>query len=94
MSVPRLLCGADPNYWQSAADWQSTLASTFPATPCAPPAHSGPFPPLSIGSRFAVIDASIRFVVELGSVDAIAIGYKSAAEVDEVIGRVDRALKA
>ena len=39
-------------------------------------------------------EASIRFVVGLGSVDAITIGFKSAAEVDEAIDRVDRALNA
>ena len=52
------------------------------------------FPSAIVSNRFAVPDASIRFVMELGSVDAIAIGYKSAAEVDEAIERVDRALKA
>lgn len=39
-------------------------------------------------------EASIRFVMGLGSVDAITIGYKSTAEVDEAIERVDRALNA
>ena len=39
-------------------------------------------------------EASIRFVMGLGSVDAITIGYKNAAEVDEAIGNVDRALNA
>jgi aryl-alcohol dehydrogenase-like predicted oxidoreductase len=34
-------------------------------------------------------DASIRFVMKLGTVDAITIGYKSAAEIDEAIARVD-----
>jgi len=37
-------------------------------------------------------EASIRFVMGLGSVDAITIGFKSTAEVDEAIERVDRAL--
>ena len=37
-------------------------------------------------------EASIRFVMGLGSVDAITIGFKSTAEVDEAIDRVDRAL--
>ena len=35
---------------------------------------------------------SIRFVMGLGSVDAVTIGFKSAGEVDEAIERVDRAL--
>ena len=39
-------------------------------------------------------EASIRFVMGLGTVDAITIGYKSAAEVNEAIDRVDRALNA
>ena len=37
-------------------------------------------------------DASIRFVMGLGSVDAITIGFKNTAEVDEAIERIDRAL--
>ncbi len=32
-------------------------------------------------------EASIRFVMGLGSVDAVTIGFKSAAEVDEAIER-------
>jgi 1-deoxyxylulose-5-phosphate synthase len=39
-------------------------------------------------------EASIRFVMGLGTVDAITIGYKSIAELDEAIDRVDRALNA
>ena len=39
-------------------------------------------------------EASIRFVMGLGSVDAITIGFKSAAEVDEAIRRIDDALIA
>jgi len=39
-------------------------------------------------------EASIRFVMGLGSVDAITIGFKNTAEVDEAIERVDRALNA
>jgi hypothetical protein len=39
-------------------------------------------------------EASIRFVMGLGSVDAITIGFKSTAEVDEAIERIDRALNA
>jgi predicted aldo/keto reductase-like oxidoreductase len=34
-------------------------------------------------------DASIRFVMKLGTVDAITIGYKSPAEIDEAIERVN-----
>lgn len=39
-------------------------------------------------------EASIRFVMGLGSVDAVTIGFKSVAEVDEAIERIDRALNA
>ena len=34
-------------------------------------------------------DASVKFVMGLGTVDAITIGYKSPAEVDEAIERVN-----
>ena len=37
-------------------------------------------------------EASIKFVMGLGTVDAITIGYKSTAEVDEAIERVNRNL--
>ena len=39
-------------------------------------------------------DASIRFVTRLGTVDAITIGYKSEAEIDEAIERLDTHLNA
>jgi hypothetical protein len=39
-------------------------------------------------------DASIRFVMKLGTVDAVTIGYKSAAEIDEAIERIDMHLNA
>jgi predicted aldo/keto reductase-like oxidoreductase len=39
-------------------------------------------------------DASIRFVTRLGAVDAVTIGYKSEAEVDEGIGRLNTHLNA
>jgi hypothetical protein len=39
-------------------------------------------------------DASIRFVMKLGTVDAVTIGYKSTAEVDEAIERIDAHLNA
>lgn len=39
-------------------------------------------------------DASIRFVAKLGTVDAITIGYKSPAEVDEAIERLNRHLNS
>jgi Aldo/keto reductase family/TAT (twin-arginine translocation) pathway signal sequence len=39
-------------------------------------------------------DASIRFVTKLGAVDAVTIGYKSTAEVDEAIERLDTHLNA
>ena len=39
-------------------------------------------------------DASIKFVLKLGTVDAITIGYKSTAEIDEAIERVDTHLNS
>ncbi len=39
-------------------------------------------------------DASIRFVTKLGAVDAMTIGYKSTAEIDEAIERLDTHLNA
>ncbi len=39
-------------------------------------------------------DASIRFVTRLGSVDAVTIGYKSEAEIDEAIERLNTHLNA
>jgi aryl-alcohol dehydrogenase-like predicted oxidoreductase len=39
-------------------------------------------------------DASIKYVMGLGAVDAITIGYKSPAEIDEAIDRVDTHLNA
>jgi predicted aldo/keto reductase-like oxidoreductase len=39
-------------------------------------------------------DASIRFVTRLGAVDAVTIGYKSEAEIDEAIERLDTHLNA
>jgi hypothetical protein len=39
-------------------------------------------------------DASIRFVTRLGTVDAVTIGYKSTAEIDEAIERLDTHLNA
>ncbi len=39
-------------------------------------------------------DASLRFVMRLGAVDAVTIGYKSTAEIDEAIARMKRALAA
>jgi predicted aldo/keto reductase-like oxidoreductase len=34
-------------------------------------------------------DASIKFVMNLGTVDAVTIGYKSTAEIDEAIERIN-----
>ncbi len=34
-------------------------------------------------------DASIKFVMKLGTVDAVTIGYKSTAEIDEAIERIN-----
>ena len=39
-------------------------------------------------------DASVRFVTRLGTVDAVTIGYKSKAEIDEAIERLDTHLNA
>ena len=39
-------------------------------------------------------DASIRFVTKLGTVDAMTIGYKSEAEIDEAIERLNTHLNA
>jgi aryl-alcohol dehydrogenase-like predicted oxidoreductase len=38
--------------------------------------------------------AALRFVMGLGAVDAVTIGYKNPAEVDEAIERMNRALNA
>lgn len=37
-------------------------------------------------------EMSLRYVMKLGTVDAVTIGYKSPAEIDEAIERIDRAL--
>jgi aryl-alcohol dehydrogenase-like predicted oxidoreductase len=37
-------------------------------------------------------DASLRFVIKLGTVDAVTIGYKSPAEIDEAIERINHHL--
>jgi hypothetical protein len=39
-------------------------------------------------------DASIRHVMKLGTVDAVTIGYKSPAEIDEAIARINRHLNS
>jgi len=39
-------------------------------------------------------DASIKYVMGLGAVDAITIGYKSPAEIDEAIERIETHLNA
>ena len=39
-------------------------------------------------------DASIKYVMGLGVVDAVTIGYKSPAEIDEAIERIDTHLNA
>jgi aryl-alcohol dehydrogenase-like predicted oxidoreductase len=39
-------------------------------------------------------DASIKFVMNLGTVDAVTIGYKSPAEIDEAIERIDKHLNS
>lgn len=39
-------------------------------------------------------DASVRFVMKLGTVDAVTIGFKSTQEIDEAISRMDTHLNA
>jgi 1-deoxyxylulose-5-phosphate synthase len=39
-------------------------------------------------------EASMKFVMGLGTVDAVTIGYKSTAEIDEAMERMNRALNA
>ena len=39
-------------------------------------------------------EAALSFVMGLGAVDAVTIGYKSPAEIDEAIERMNRVLKA
>jgi predicted aldo/keto reductase-like oxidoreductase len=39
-------------------------------------------------------DASLRFVMKLGAVDAVTIGYKSTAEIDEAIERINTHLNS
>jgi len=39
-------------------------------------------------------EASIRHVVKQGTVDAMTIGFKSPAEIDEAIERIDRNLNS
>lgn len=39
-------------------------------------------------------DASLKFVMNLGTVDAVTIGYKSSAEIDEAIERINTHLNA
>ncbi len=39
-------------------------------------------------------DASVKFVMKLGTVDAVTIGYKSIAEIDEAIDRINTHLNS
>lgn len=39
-------------------------------------------------------DASLKFVMQLGTVDAVTIGYKAPAEIDEAIQRINTHLNA
>src|SRR5579863_6055260 len=39
-------------------------------------------------------DASLKFVMNLGTVDAVTIGYKSTAEIDEAIERINTHLNS
>ena len=39
-------------------------------------------------------DAALRYVMRLGTVDAVTIGFKSTEEIDEAITRIDTHLNA
>jgi 1-deoxyxylulose-5-phosphate synthase len=39
-------------------------------------------------------DAAMKFAIGLGCVDAVTIGFKSTAEIDEAIDRMNRSLNA
>lgn len=39
-------------------------------------------------------DASLKFVMKLGTVDSVTIGFKSTAEIDEAIERINRHLNS
>lgn len=39
------------------------------------------------------IDDSLRFVLGLGSVDMMIVGFETSAEIDNYIGRIEKALK-
>ena len=39
-------------------------------------------------------DASLKYVIKLGTVDSMTIGYKTTAEIDEAIERINRHLNA
>jgi hypothetical protein len=39
-------------------------------------------------------DASIRYVMKLGTVDAVTIGYKTTSEIDEAIERINTHLNS
>jgi hypothetical protein len=39
-------------------------------------------------------EAAMKYVMNLGSVDAVTIGFKSPAEIDEAIDRMNRVMNA
>ena len=39
-------------------------------------------------------DASMKFAMNLGCVDAVTIGFKNTAEIDEAINRMNRVMNA
>jgi hypothetical protein len=45
-------------------------------------------------TRFEDRDAAMRFAMNLGSVDAVTIGFKSPQEIDEAIDRMARVMNA
>jgi len=39
-------------------------------------------------------DSAMKFAMNLGCLDAVTIGFKSAGEIDEAIDRMDRVMNA
>jgi len=39
-------------------------------------------------------EAAMKYVMNLGAVDAVTIGFKSPAEIDEAIDRMNRMMNA
>jgi len=45
-------------------------------------------------TRFEDRDAAMKFAMNLGSVDAVTLGFKNTAEIDEAIDRMNRVMNA